>query len=346
MKKFVIVVAALTLSLSACKKTENSKSDLPPAAGEGAKPLPEIPDMTGKTPDPAVGGGSNDATPASSAVTGTLDAREQVAVAPKASGTLVTITVDENSKVKKGDLLFRLDSANAVLMKKSAATQLSGAKLQLKTAQREYDRISGLVAQNALPAAQLDQLEAQVDGAKVQIAAAQNSIAMANKQISDATVRSPLSGVVIKKLMSVGEYATMMPPSPVLIIQDQSSLEVKFHLPERSLSELKQGDPVTITVASLGITRAAKITQISPMVDPRTKTIELTAMLDNCSGDLRPGLSAEIALGAPASGTGAAPDCGKPGVKPAAAKSAPLGKQKPSPIKPAPSAVKPVEKTP
>jgi RND family efflux transporter MFP subunit len=343
MKKLAIIVAALTLSLSACKKKEAGTPDLPPATGEGAKPLPEIPDMTGKTPEPGLATDPDKSPPVSSAVTGTLDAREQVAVAAKSSGTIKVLNVDENSRVKKGDVLFRLDSADAQLMRKQAATQLSGAKLQLKTAQREYDRISGLVAQNAMPAAQLDQLEAQVEGAKVQITVAQNSIAMANKQIADATVRSPLSGVVIKKLLSVGEYATMMPPSPVVIIQDQSALEVKFHLPERSLSELEQGDPVTVTVASLGITRAAKITQISPMVDPRTKTIELTAMLDNCSGDLRPGLSAEIALGAPAAGAGDAPVCGKAAAAkpPAAAKSAPQGKKKP--IK---AAAKPVEKTP
>jgi RND family efflux transporter MFP subunit len=247
-------------------------------------------------------------------VTGNLEAREQVAVAPKASGTIIAIAVDKGSKVKKGDLLFQLDSRDAQLMRRQAATQLEGAKLALKTAQREYDRVKGLVAQNAVPAVQLDPLEAQVDGAKVQISAAENSLALADKAIGDATVRSPLSGIVIKKLMSVGEYATMMPPSSVLVVQDQSSLELTFHLPERSLSSLHQGDPVSISIQSLGITRAAKISQISPMVDPRTRTIELTAVLDNCDGALRPGVAAEVSLGA-APGTATIPDCAAPAKK-------------------------------
>jgi RND family efflux transporter MFP subunit len=245
---------------------------------------------------------------AEAAVTGTLQAREEVAVAAKSSGTIMSIGVDENSKVKKGQLLFQLDSRDQQLARQQAANQLAAAELQLKTAKREYDRIQGLVAQNALPRQQLDQLEAQVEGAKLQIAAAKNAIAMASKMIGDASVRSPLAGVVTRKLMNVGEYATMMPPSPVVIVQDQSSLELKFHLPERTLVSVKSGDAVTVTLPSLDQVRRAAVAQISPMVDPRTRTIELTAVLDNCDGGLRPGLTAEVALGAP-TGTVTAPAC-------------------------------------
>ena len=331
MKKIAIVLFVV-LALGACKKKEKSdaESGLPPAAGEGAAPLPEIPELkpagSGSGSGTGAGSGSAVEDPADSAVTGTLQAREEVSVAPKASGTIVSLNADEGSKVKKGDVLFRLDSRDAQLMKKSAMTQLKGAQLQLKTAQREYDRIQGLVAQNALPQQQLDQLEAQVDGAKVQIAAAQNSIAMANKAIGDATVRAPMSGVIIKKLLSVGEYATMMPPSPVFIIQDQSSLELKFSVSEKTLTTLHQGDPVTVSIPSLAQTRGAKVSQISPMVNPTTRTIELTAVLDNCDGALRPGLAAEVTLGAP-TGEVSTPDCG---AKPAAAaKKAPMPKKAP-----------------
>jgi RND family efflux transporter MFP subunit len=266
--------------------------------------LPELPDLK-----PAgSGSGVGSVVAAEAAVTGTLQAREEVSVAARSSGTIQSILVDENSQVKKGQLLFQLDSRDQQLMRQQAANQLAGAELQLKTAQREYDRIKGLVAQNALPQQQLDQLEAQVDGARLQIAAARNAIAMSSKQIGDASVRSPLSGVVTRKLMSVGEYATMMPPSPVVIVQDQSSLELKFRLPERSLASVKQGDAVTVTIPSLDQVRRADVAQISPMVDPRTRTIELTAVLDNCDGGLRPGLTADVAMGAPA-GKVTAPAC-------------------------------------
>jgi RND family efflux transporter MFP subunit len=311
MKKLAIISISVAVALGgACAKKEKSAKDLPPASGSGAKPLPEIPDLKPAGSGSASGSGEGSVVTADAAVTGTLQPREEVSVAAKSSGTILSIAVDENSKVKKGQVLFQLDSRDQQLMRQQAQNQLAGAQLQLKTAQREYDRIKGLVAQNALPQQQLDQLESQVEAARLQIAAAKNSIAMSSKQISDASVRAPLSGVVTKKLMDVGEYATLMPPSPVVIIQDQSSLELKFRLPERTLTSVKKGDAVTVKIPSLDQVRGAEVTQISPMVDPRTRTIELTAVLDNCDSGLRPGLTAEVALGAP-SGNVTAPACGK-----------------------------------
>ncbi|HUQ03383.1 MAG TPA: efflux RND transporter periplasmic adaptor subunit [Kofleriaceae bacterium] len=311
MKKLAVVGIAVAVTLcGACAKKEKSPKDLPPAAGSGAKPLPDIPNLKPAGSGSAEGSGAGSVVTADAAVTGTLQAREEVSVAAKSSGTILKILVDENTKVKQGQLLFQLDSRDQQLARQQASNQLAGAQLQLKTAQREYDRIKGLVAQNALPQQQLDQLESQVEGARLQIAGAKNAIAMSSKQIGDASVRSPLSGVVTKKLMAVGEYATMMPPSPVVIVQDQSSLELKFRLPERTLTSVKTGDAVTVRLPSLTQVRRASVAQISPMVDPRTRTIELTAVLDNCDGGLRPGLTAEVILGAP-TGDLTAPACQK-----------------------------------
>ena len=338
MKQYLVLPLAVAISLGAgaCKSKKSEGKPLPPASGSGAAPLPALPDVKptgGETGGTA--GGPATAT-SSDVVAGTLEAREQVAVAAKSSGTIQILRVDEGSRVKKGDLLFQLDSRDAQLMKKQSVTQLEGAKLALRTAQREYDRLKGLVAQNAIPQQQLDQLEAQVDGAKLQIAGAQNAIAMANKNIADAAVRSPLSGVVIKKMMSVGEYATMMPPSPVVIVQDQSSLELKFRLSEDALASVKQGDPVTVTIPSLQQTRAASVARISPMIDPRTRTVELTAVLDNCDGALRPGLGAQVSLAAPPADA-VQPACGgKPGAaKPATPAKAATPTRTPPPAKPA-----------
>jgi RND family efflux transporter MFP subunit len=289
----IALAAALLVPAAACKKSEDGQKNLPPPTGEGAKPLPEIPTVaTGDAGIDQPVSNDDDAT-----TTGTLMPRQEVKVAAKSSGTIVELKVDEGSKVKKGDVLFRLDSSDAALMRRTAQTTLDAAQLALKTAQREYDRLKGLVEQNAMPRQQLDQLEAQRDGAKLQIAQAKNQIAMANKQIGDATVRAPISGVVIAKMMSVGEYATMMPPSTIVVVQDQSKLELKFRVPERGLAIAKKGDAVTVEISSLGITREATISEIAPQLDPRTRTLELTVVLDNADGSLKPGLMATVRRG-------------------------------------------------
>jgi HlyD family secretion protein len=327
------------LALAACKKSEGGKADLPPATGEGAPALPEIPDLKATTVDAGTGAGSasTPAAPSDAHINGTLAARADVKVGPKTSGTIVSLSVDEGAHVKKGDLLFRLDTSDAQLMRRTASTAMSAAKLELAAAQREYDRMARLVAENAMPRAQLDQLQTALDGAKVSISMAKNSMAMANKLINDATVRSPSSGVVLQRLMSVGEYATMMPPSPVYVLQDQSKLELKFPVPERQITTIKIGDEVTATIGALGQTRTAKVSQIAPMVNAQTRTIEITAIVDNCDEKLVPGMMAEVKLGADAGAEITELACAAPapakkpakGKAPAARKAPPL-KGKPS----------------
>ena len=280
----VLALAGLTgfTSLSGCKKSEG-KAELPPATGPGAPPLPELPTFA------AAGSGGASGAPVGASetrTTGILAARDQVTVGARASGTIVELKVVEGATVKKNDVLFRLDSRTASLLRNQAATALKAAKLQEASVQREYDRVKQLVEQNAMPRQTLDTLQSQLDGAKIAVAQAQNALALTQQQIADATVRSPLDGVVVKKLMNVGEYATLMPPSPVLVIQDQSKLELRFRLPERALAVLGAKDAIHVTVPALGMTRDATIQRLSPAVDPTTGTIELIALLDNKDGAL------------------------------------------------------------
>ena len=100
------------------------------------------------------------------------------------------------------------------------------------------------------------------------------------------------------KLKNEGEMATMMPPTVVLVVQDQSVLELRFRLPERSLAEVKVGEAVTAKFEALGVTRQAKVTRIQPVVDPRTRTVEVVAEVPNPDGALKSGLLAEVELGA------------------------------------------------
>jgi len=122
------------------------------------------------------------------------------------------------------------------------------------------------------------------------------ALAMAQKGIADAVVKSPLDGVVTAKLKSEGEMATMMPPTVVLLVQEQGTLDLRFRLPEKSLATVKPGGAVKARFDALGVTRDAKIVRIQPTVDARTRTIEVVAELDNRDLTLKPGLLAEVEL--------------------------------------------------
>jgi membrane fusion protein (multidrug efflux system) len=82
------------------------------------------------------------------------------------------------------------------------------------------------------------------------------------------------------------------------VLQDQATLDLRFRLPERALARVRVGDPITVSLPALATSRKARIAIVAPSVDPRTRTVELTAVIDNRDASLRPGLMADVELDA------------------------------------------------
>jgi RND family efflux transporter MFP subunit len=283
-------LAPLAIGASACGKNAEGQAKLPPATGEGAPPLPELP----KLDKPATAGGS--AIADDQRTTGSLFPRAEAQIAPNTSGVIVSLKLSENDRVKKGDVLFRIDSRDAILRRDQAAAALKAAQVNLAATQVEYDRTKTLFEQNAVNKAAWDAIVARMDGARVGIEQAKVALAMANKAIADATVKAPFDGVISQKLKNEGEYVSMMPPAPVVVLQDQSKLDLKFRMPEKVLATVKAGRTITARFEAVNVTRDATIVRINPTVDPRSRTVEMVAELDNADGSLRPGFFAHVTL--------------------------------------------------
>jgi membrane fusion protein, multidrug efflux system len=287
------LLIVLALVPTACGKKDDGKAALPPATGSGAPPLPPMPKLATPSPTTAPQTGSSDRKS-----TGTLLPHAEVAVVARAAGVLVALNVDVGARVKKGQVLFRVDDRDAALRLAQAQTQLAAAQQQLRSTEVEHRRTRSLHEQQAASAQQWDQISAQLEAAKVGVAQAQNGIAMASKAVTDATARAPIDGVVVSRPVALGDYVSDGPPTHVLVLQDQATLDLKFRLPERALAHVRTGDAITVSLPALGVSRKAAISIVAPAVDARTRTIELTAVLDNRDGALRPGLMADVALDA------------------------------------------------
>lgn len=281
-----IVMSLVCVLAASCGRKD--KPELPPASGSGAPSLPQL---------PAPSGSAAPVTVTEDKTTGTLYPHEEVQLAPKAGGIIEKIFVDEGARVKKGDVVIRLDARDAALRQAQARTSIKAAQVQLDAIKLEYERTKKLLDQNAVPRAQWEQVDARYQGALVGVQQAQDALALATKAVADAVVRAPMDAIVTAKLKSEGEMVTTMPPTVVLVLQDQATLDLRFRLPERSLATLKVGDEVTAKFSAVNVTKQVKITRINPTVDVRTRTIEVVAELPNADSSLKPGLLAEIELG-------------------------------------------------
>ncbi|HEY0483533.1 MAG TPA: efflux RND transporter periplasmic adaptor subunit [Kofleriaceae bacterium] len=287
-----LMVAALVLAGCGKDDKERDRQALPPPTGPGAPPLPVVPALAVPAAPPSP------ATASARRATGTLLPHSEVAVVARASGVVVELTVDVGARVKKGQVVFRVDDRNAVLRLAQAQTQLAAAELQQKTSETELRRSKALFDQQALTQQRWDQVSAEVDAARVGVAQARNGVAVATKAVADATARAPIDGVVVARPVAFGDYVSDAPPTHVLVLQDQATLDLKFRLPEQALASVRTGDAITVALPALAASRKATISIVAPSVDPRTRTVELTAVIDNRDGALRPGLMAEVALDA------------------------------------------------
>ena len=299
----LLVVPALALALglpatAGCSRGDAGGKDLPPASGKGAAPMPTLPDVNAT--DDGAGGSSASASDGSQRTTGTTVPPDRAEVAPNMSGIIQSIAVDEGDKVKKGDVLYRLRTTDLSLRVQQARAAEKSAQVQLSAAKIEYDRMQRLLSKNAVEQAQFDKVQAQYQAAQVGVEQAKVAVQVARQGLADATVRSPIAGVVVAKLKNPGEMATMMPPTVVVVVEDQSSLELHFKLPESAVGSIHQGDQVTARFEAIGLDRTAKVEKVSPAVDPATRTVEITALLDNSDGALKSGMLAVIDVGAKA----------------------------------------------
>jgi RND family efflux transporter MFP subunit len=283
------LLAAILLCGGGCKRSSGD-ADLPPARGAGAAERARLPDVKPPPEKEAA------ATPTTDRTTGTTQAKDRAEVAPSMSAIISDIAVEEGDMVKKGQLLFRLRTTDLSLRVDQAMAAQKSAEVGAGSAKIEFDRMQRLLDKNAIERAQYDRVKAQYDAAKSGADQARVAVSLARRGLSDATVKSPINGVVAAVLKNEGEMATMMPPTVVVVVEDQSVLEVRFRMPEAALAKVAVGNKIKATIEALKDTRDAVVSRISPAVDPRTRTIEVIAELDNKDRALKSGMLVVVDL--------------------------------------------------
>ncbi len=300
-------LALAAFLLSGCQQKGAGENALPSPTGSELPP-PDVPTVASAAATNGASSGTESAD-GSYHATGTLQAREKAELAPKSSGVITKITVDEGDRVKKGQLLFRVDAQQAVLSVAQARAGVEAAQVALSSAELDLKRTKELFDHGTVAPAIYDQAKTQYDTAKVNLRQAQVAVSQAQRLAGDTAVLAPFSGVVTQKLMSEGEMATTTPPSVVLIIQDIDTVELRSRIPERALRDLAPHQEIEVVLPSIDQRRRVPITRINPTVDPRTRTVEVVAEIPNQDGALMPGMLAEVTFGTPSPETraGAAP---------------------------------------
>ena len=182
--------------------------------------------------------------------TGTLEPVDQVEVGTQVSGDISKIFVDFNSNVKKGQVIAELDKSKLKATLTQAEIAYRSAENDYKYKESTYNRVKKLSESNAASAVELETAEYNMNSAKLSMDRSKNEVAQARLNLSYATIKSPIDGVVLKRAVEVGQTvaASMSTPTLFVIAKDLSQMKVMADVDEADIGQVKAGQKVTFTV--------------------------------------------------------------------------------------------------
>lgn len=223
-------------------------------------------------------------------------------VAPLVPGRLAQVSATLGARVRSGQVLAVVNSVDAGQARAAYAEAQSG----LSLAQANFARAERLYRQQIM--AQKDYLRARADlqQARAKLRAAQERLGTyglssgAEHGPSLVPVRAPIAGTVIEKKAVLGELAG--PDRSLFTIADLSRLWIEADLFEQDLAKITRGTAAEIQVAAYpGELFKGRVTYISPVMDPQTRTIKARVEVRNADGRLKPNMFATVMLDAPSS---------------------------------------------
>ncbi len=228
--------------------------------------------------------------------TGQLVAKAEATIAAQIPGQVTSILVEEGEAVSAGQILLEIDPQRRELELASADAQLTEASAQVVETWRAMDRIQNLKKRDAASQSRLDEARTALKLAHSRKGASEARVGLARRALADASVRTPFSGLVARRSVSVGEYLSVGLPLFEIVTLDP--IEAEFSVAEVDSGRVRPGQSVEVSLAPFPEERfAAIVTVVSPTIDSLTRTLRVKAELSNADSRLRPGLFAHIELG-------------------------------------------------
>jgi membrane fusion protein (multidrug efflux system) len=215
---------------------------------------------------------------------GSLVAVRGVTMSAELPGTVRSISFESGTRVRRGDVLVKLDTSAEEAQLAAAVADASLAKLALERARR-------LRQGEANSQADLDAAEARAKQADA-------AVANLRATIAKKTIRAPFDGRISIRQVELGQV--LSPGTPIASLQSVSPIHADFWLPQQALADLAPGQRARMRVdAFAGAGWEGEITTINPEVDVATRNVRVRATFPNEDGRLRPGMFASVEVLSP-----------------------------------------------
>lgn len=227
-------------------------------------------------------------------LTGTVISDNEKVITSRSMGFIKRVYVSEGSSVKKGDLLYEIDSSSLDSKKQEAQLSLEIQQNIYNNVKTNYERYKRLYIKDLVAKYDVEKLELELLNVKNMISIAKSKLKEVNAQYDYLKIKAPNDGLIIKKSIKTGEMAT--PSIPALILSDLSSLKIKTEVSESNLNSIKLGQDVNISIPSINFKSLGKISAIIPSVNAMTHSFTLKITFDKKDYTIYPGMYTKLLI--------------------------------------------------
>jgi RND family efflux transporter MFP subunit len=241
-------------------------------------------------------------------LSGSVISDNQKMMTSRYMGYVKNMAVSEGDIVKKGQLLYEIDSKEIEAAERQVDLAISQARLALQMNRNQYNNVltnlarhKRLYKKKMVSKYELETLELASINLKdmVKIAEEQVNQALAKKdevlnQYNYLKITAPNDGVIVAKKVNEGEMA--IPGMPAVILTDLSRLKVVAEISETQLKEISLGKEVNVQIPSMGLSTVGKITSIIPNSNPMTHKFKIKIEFDHKGRSVYPGMYAKILI--------------------------------------------------
>jgi RND family efflux transporter MFP subunit len=225
-------------------------------------------------------------------IVGSLLPRVRADLRAQVPGSVVSVHAEIGQPVEKGEILARIEDRSQRSGASAAKAAVRSARHDARLARREARRTEELVKAGALARRDLEAAQSAAAGARARLSEAEARQEQAVDQLSDATVRAPIDGVVSQVEIHQGDVVN--PGAPLFTIIDPTSMRLEASVASQDVPAITVGIPVSFAVRGYGDLRFfGLITRVAPAADEATRQIPILVDIHNTTGKLIAGLFAE-----------------------------------------------------
>ena len=225
-------------------------------------------------------------------ISGALVPETSAQMRAEVAGAVLQVYAEEGQRVRRGEVLARLDDTALREAQLSARAAMRSAESAAQIAKRNEERAARLSQAGAIAERELEQSRLAATSAAGALADARARLVSAERQLAKTTVRAPFTGVIAEQAVNSGDVVQV--GALMYTIVDPASMRLEASVPASEVSALSVPMPVDFTVTGYeGRAFEGRVTRINPAADPATGQVGITVAIPNTAGSLVAGLFAE-----------------------------------------------------